>query len=117
MDLDATYHSKPKFDGECYNCGKKGHPARFCKEPKKPRQWNPVPEKRTNAIHRGTTALDGVGKESKSTPSVPHELLSWTACYDDDCGTHRADKDGSGWYPKKPRGKRTMAVVRRGIVN
>ena len=117
MDLDATHHSKPKFDGECYNCGKKGHPARFCTEPKKPRQWKPVPERRTNAIQRGTTALDGEGKNSTSTPSVPHELLSWTACYDDSCGTHRADKDGSGWYPKKPRGKRTMAMVRRGIVN
>src|SRR6266480_501852 len=32
-----------------------------------------------------------------------HSTLSWTGCFDDDCYWHRSDKEGSGWYPKKPR--------------
>lgn len=31
-------------------------------------------------------------------------MLSWTACFNDDCQTHQSDKDATGWYPKKPRG-------------
>src|SRR5579871_328069 len=31
--------------------------------------------------------------------------MSWTACYDDNCPVHRSDKEGSGWYPSKPRRK------------
>jgi hypothetical protein len=30
-----------------------------------------------------------------------HDVLHWTACYNDECWTHRSDKDASGWYPKK----------------
>ncbi|KAK5941538.1 hypothetical protein PMZ80_005486 [Knufia obscura] len=32
-----------------------------------------------------------------------HSYMSWTACYEDDCYVYKSDKDGSGWYPKKPR--------------
>lgn len=32
-----------------------------------------------------------------------HALLSWTACYNDGCPVHRSDKEGSGWFPRKPR--------------
>jgi len=31
-----------------------------------------------------------------------HAYLSWTACYDDHCYTHMSEKEGSGWYPRKP---------------
>lgn len=32
-----------------------------------------------------------------------HARLSWTACYDDTCWYHETDKQGAGWYPKKPK--------------
>ena len=41
-----------------------------------------------------------------------HAILSWTACYNDDCSVHRSDKDGSGWYPTKHR--RELNVIQRG---
>jgi len=30
-------------------------------------------------------------------------VMSWTARYTDSCPTHRSEKEGSRWYPKKPR--------------
>ena len=32
-----------------------------------------------------------------------HDSMSWTACYNNACQTHKGDKDGSGWYPRPPR--------------
>jgi hypothetical protein len=29
--------------------------------------------------------------------------MSWTACYDDNCLTHLSEKEGSGWFPRKPK--------------
>ncbi len=37
--------------------------------------------------------------------AAQHAVLSWTACYDDACPIHLSDKDGSGWYPQRPRRK------------
>jgi hypothetical protein len=34
-------------------------------------------------------------------------MLSWTACYKDSCLVYKSDKDGAGWYPKKPSKKAT----------
>ena len=34
----ALYDKKYWKDKECYNCGKKGHPANHCKKPKKARK-------------------------------------------------------------------------------
>jgi predicted aspartyl protease len=36
---------------------------------------------------------------------MDHAILSWTACYDDGCRIHLSDKQGSGWYPQKPKSK------------
>ena len=35
--------------------------------------------------------------------NLNHRILSWTACYDNIYTTHKNDKKGSGWYPKKPK--------------
>jgi hypothetical protein len=32
-----------------------------------------------------------------------HDLLSWTGCYHDNCGTHYTEKEGGGWYPQDTR--------------
>ena len=42
--------------------------------------------------------------EQKSTDiNQQHNSMSWTACYNDTCQTHRGNKDGSGWYSKSSR--------------
>jgi len=52
-------------------------------------------------------------RELSSTKKVDHASLSWTACYDDNCLAHKDSKDGSGWYPKKPAGGKTIAAMSR----
>ena len=38
LDNKAPYDKKYWKDKECYNCGKKGHPANHCKKPNKARK-------------------------------------------------------------------------------
>jgi hypothetical protein len=53
---------------------------------------------------------DGGGSGRDPPPpgvgSLQHASLSWTACYEDYCPIHRSDKEGSGWFPTKPKRKR-----------
>jgi hypothetical protein len=37
--------------------------------------------------------------------------MTWTSCYDDGCLTHLSDKEGSGHWPGKPRGRSSDKVV------
>jgi hypothetical protein len=38
---------------------------------------------------------------------VPHELLHWTFCYKDNCGTHYDAKYGAGYFPRERKGKQS----------
>lgn len=55
-----------------------------------------------------------VRKKSKAwnPDQINHADYSWTVCYDDDCRIHLSEKEGSGWFPRKPRGQR---VYRRSM--
>ena len=87
MEIDVVAPTKKKaFDGECYNCGKKGHLARDCRGPIKNQK-------------------SGRFQGSKKTK---HAKISWIGCYDDSCNIHQSDKDGAGWYPQQSR---QIAVV------
>src|SRR5665213_3156185 len=89
--LSPTGYKNPrdKSNDTCAKCKKKGHWARDCRS---------APPQRLNA-----TSGSPKGKDTSNTRHPDHGSMSWTACYTDDCYTHRGDKDGSGWYPRRPR--------------
>jgi hypothetical protein len=110
MELDATIKgpkrgkkgknrakkqdTKKREGPKCYNCQKPGHFARECRGRKvQPQQLN-------MALRTTQTSKE----ECDVTAEEPrHNTLGWTACYDDDCLTHINEKNGAGWFPRKPR--------------
>lgn len=49
MELDAAQRDHKKVKGKCYNCGKEGHFANKCRQPKK-NNWKPLSEKKIQEV-------------------------------------------------------------------
>jgi hypothetical protein len=60
-------------------------------------------KKRTDPVNR----RNGIDGDFNPTN---HATMSWTACYDDYCRVHLSEKQGSGWYPTRPRGQLNMMI-------
>jgi hypothetical protein len=46
----------------------------------------------TLPVRAGRGAYDTTGTEDATSTSDDHDMMSWTACYDDECFTHMGDK-------------------------
>ena len=103
-------------EGKCLFCREKGHILPNC--PKRPQ--NSKSANVTSKLEVTSAAIMvkrcSTYKQPPPAPSPPihsdsskmqsdpeHSTLSWTGCFDDDCYWHQSDKEGSGWYLKKPR--------------
>ena len=130
MDLDATH--RPRKTGKknlgkkkafrplskekkeqyekklCFRCGKPGHQARVCRGSQQismtyggdfesDDNWSAQEPPMAKNLDIDWSA------QPKPNNEIPHGMLSWTGCYDDDCVTHKSDKEATGWYPKRPR--------------
>lgn len=124
---------KDKSNVECYGCGKKGHYKNECNARKQRHELQDSgPSKRDREFRatkgkgktqgvveiprveyntpahavkatQGRGAYDMTGTEDANSEQDKHNMMSWTACYDNDCLTHLGDKEGSGWFPTGKR--------------
>ena len=109
MELDATKKSNQspwKETCKCYNCEKIGHLAKACKGKK---QANATQFKKKGKKRRELKENKQLNAtQTKAKPN--HATQSWTGCYDNDCYIQLSDKQGSGWFSKRPRGKQLNAT-------
>jgi hypothetical protein len=121
-----TKGATDKSDVECYGCHQKGHYKSECNARKQRHDLQGSGQHQSqdksfratkgpgNEVVESTQSLkatQGRGGYQEMEPIVsqdPHELESWTACFDDECAIHLSDKFGSGYWPAK----RTRSVFR-----
>ena len=60
-------------------------------------------QSRDNATDEETLKKALLEENKDHEEYLRHTLLSWTACYDDYCQTHRSEKEGRGWFPQRPK--------------
>lgn len=118
MDIDAINHKR--FSGTCNACGKKGHKEADCRSKitcgfcgKKGHDEAHCYTKKN--AKKSETTKDKV--QIDAITEVPHNHLSWTACYNDSCLVHQSSKEGSGYYPKKSRARKSHETVRIDTLN
>jgi len=66
-----------------------------------------------NATNGSPESVGGMPTQqvSASDPRHPdHGMMSWTACTEDSCWTHKSEKGGAGWYPKATQRKERTRV-------
>ena len=56
------------------------------------------------AMGRGAYDTTDVGTPDTKNDKE-HDAVSWIACYDSQCATHRSEKEGSGYWPTQPKSK------------
>ena len=104
MNLDTTEkrnRSPQKETRKCYNCGKICHLANACKGKKQANATQSKKKRKKRREPKKNKQLNAT--QTKAKPN--HATLSWTGCYDNDCYIYLSNKQGSGWFPKRPRGK------------
>jgi hypothetical protein len=127
IDAYNQKHGEDKFREICASVQKE-HDAQVKEgwRKSKPRQteqdWldnNPLPEQTRNSAfkrdsagnlwetyeqhapqYEDETVYNFKVRQIHKTAPTPHDQLSWTACYQDGCKIHQADKEGAGWVPK-----------------
>ncbi|KAL7917133.1 hypothetical protein ACQKWADRAFT_67649 [Trichoderma austrokoningii] len=116
MDLDTINHRK--FTGTCNSCGKKGHKEADCRNKITCRFCGKKGHKESDCYTKKNKGNDNWKPQDKKTVQIDtiqentsdHKSLSWTACYDDSCLTHRSDKEGSGYYPRRRSRAKTVEI-------
>ncbi|KAL7916936.1 hypothetical protein ACQKWADRAFT_138241, partial [Trichoderma austrokoningii] len=118
MDIDAINHKK--FNETCSTCGKKGHRGADCRSKMTCGFCGKNGHDEAHCYTKKNARKPETSKDKAQIDAiteVPHDHLSWTACYDDSCLVHKDSKDGSGYYPKKPRAKKSHKTVRIDTLN
>ncbi|PNP37335.1 hypothetical protein TGAMA5MH_10767 [Trichoderma gamsii] len=118
MDIDDI--TKKKFIGTCNACGKKGHKEADCRSKMTCDFCGKKGHKEAYCYSKKNGKNPEATKDRARVDAImeiPHDHLSWTACYDDSCLVHQSSKKGSGYYPKKQRAKKSHKTVRIDTLN
>lgn len=123
-----TKGTTDKSSVECYGCGKKGHYKNECnarkqrhdlQDPGHSKEFRATKgdgnakvsdETRVESIKatQARGAYDLTVNQIATKEPDDHSMISWTACFDDNCAIHMSDKFGSGYWPAK----KTRSVCR-----